>query len=260
MQKPKLITLSLVMLSSSFTTQANTLIAAHPRAKMDGENKVVAMYGNSYTHYNNNVNTRLRDLARSLLPNQAEGYNYRGMTISSGHLGWHLPNLQFQNTLQKWDVVILQGNSTETISHKKEIREDFINSAIKMVDIAHKSGSKVVYFMTWAPYKKPEQIQEIVDAYIDIARQTGGYVAPVGLAFEESIKKHPEINLYFVDGRHPSLEGTYLTACVIFATLYNQSPVGGAVATGSDMTPETAAALQQIVWDTVQRFQNQFAL
>ncbi len=34
----------------SFTVNADTLIAPSPTAKMDGENKVVAIYGNSYTH------------------------------------------------------------------------------------------------------------------------------------------------------------------------------------------------------------------
>lgn len=99
--------------------QADTIIAAKPQDKLSGVNKSIALYGNSYTHYNNNINTRLRDLSRSLLPNGAKDYMFRGITISSGRLGWHLPNLEFQNTLQKWDVVIFQGNSTEPFSAKK---------------------------------------------------------------------------------------------------------------------------------------------
>nr|QIS36877.1 hypothetical protein [Klebsiella pneumoniae]QLG00442.1 hypothetical protein [Klebsiella pneumoniae]QLG01392.1 hypothetical protein [Klebsiella pneumoniae] len=42
---------------------------------------------------------------------------------------------------------------------------------------------------------------------------------------------------------------------MFFATLYNQSPVGGALPVDTDMTPATAKALQQIAWETVSEFQ-----
>ncbi len=239
----------------SFTVNADTLIAPSPTAKMDGENKVVAIYGNSYTHYNNNLNTRLRDLTRSLLPNNAEGYSYRGITISSGRLGWHEQNLRFQNTLKRWDVVVFQGNSMEPITKKKSSRKYFEESAKSMAKIAHDAGSKVVYFMTWAQKANPEQTKALSKAYQNIASETGGYVAPVGLAFEQSMKQYPDINLYHSDGKHPSLEGTYLAASVFFATLYNQSPVGGAIPVDTDMSEETAKRLQAVAWETVQRYQ-----
>ncbi|UHJ58970.1 DUF4886 domain-containing protein [Vibrio furnissii] len=238
----------------SLAAHADTLIAPSPTAKMDGDNKVVAMYGNSYTHYNNNLNTRLRDLTRSLLPNQAEGYSYRGITISSGQLGWHEPNLRFQNGLKSWDVVVFQGNSMEPISKKKSSRDNFEQAAKSMAKIAHDAGSKVVYFMTWAQKARPEQTAALSKAYKKVAKETGGYVAPVGLAFQRSLKQHPDINLYHSDGKHPSLKGTYLAACVFFATLYNQSPVGGALPVDSDMTPATAQQLQTVAWETVQAF------
>lgn len=124
-----------------------------------------------------------------------------------------------------------------------------------MAEMAHKAGAKVVYFMTWPKKAKPEDSQKLADAYISIAQKTGGYVAPVGLAFEKARKTHPEINLYYHDGVHPSISGTYLAACVFFATLYNQSPVGGALPVDTDMTPATAKALQQVAWETVTEFQ-----
>ncbi|NIF32390.1 hypothetical protein F3J29_09590 [Enterobacter sp. Cy-643] len=236
---------------------AETIIAPSPQAVISGPSKTVALYGNSYTHYNNNLNTRLRDLARSLLPDGGKGYAWRGITISSGHLGWHIPNLAFQNNLQPWDTVIFQGNSTETISAKAATRASFTESAIKMAAMAHKANEKVVWFMTWARKDKPEQTEKLKRAYLDIARQTGGYVAPVGLAFAASLQQHPEINLYHSDGNHPSLAGSYLAACVLFATLYNQSPVGGALPVDSDMKEPTARALQQTAWEVVTAFRQQ---
>lgn len=249
--------LAAALMFGSSSVYADTLIATSPTAKMDGENKVVAIYGNSYTHYNNNLNTRLRDLTRSLLPDNAKGYSYRGITISSGQLGWHEPNLRFQNTLKAWDVVILQGNSMEPISNKSESREYFQTSAKSMAKIAHDAGSKVVYFMTWAQKAHPEQTQALAKAYDEIALETGGYVAPVGLAFANSLQQHPEIELYHSDGKHPSLAGTYLAASVFFATLYNQSPIGGDVPVDSDMSLDIAKKLQAVAWETVQNYQSQ---
>ncbi|MFS6814422.1 DUF4886 domain-containing protein [Citrobacter meridianamericanus] len=255
MKKITLLAAATTFALSSICVQADTLLAPSAYAKMDGENKIVALYGNSFTFYNNNINTRLRDLTQSLLPDHAKGYKYRGITISSGHLGWQIENMRYQNTLQKWDVVILQGNSTETISKKESTRQNFVDSATQMAEMAHKAGAKVVYFMTWPKKDKPEDSQKLADAYISIAQKTGGYVAPVGLAFEKARTTHPEINLYYQDGVHPSISGTYLAACVFFATLYNQSPVGGALPIDTDMSPATAKALQQVAWETVTEFQ-----
>lgn len=154
-------------------------------------------------------------------------------------------------------MIVFQGNSTEAISKRAATREYFTQSVITMADIAHKANEKVVWFMTWASKNKPEQTDKLEKAYLDIARQTHGYVAPVGLAFARAVEQHPEINLYHSDGNHPSLAGTYLTACVLFATLYHHSPVGGALPVDGDMTERTARALQQTAWDTVVAFREQ---
>ena len=77
-----------------------------------------------------------------------------------GRLGWHLPNLEFQNTLQKWDVVIFQGNSTEPFP-LKDSRHYFTESAVKMADMAHKEARVWFYFMTWASKDKPGQTEKL---------------------------------------------------------------------------------------------------
>ena len=100
MKKITLLAAATTFALSSICVHADTLLAPSSHAKMDGENKIVALYGNSFTFYNNNINTRLRDLTQSLLPDHAKGYKYRGITISSGHLGWQIHNLAYQNTLQ----------------------------------------------------------------------------------------------------------------------------------------------------------------
>jgi len=50
------------------------------------------------------------------------------------------------------------------------------------------------------------------------------------------------------------LEGTYLAACVVFASLYNESPVGNSYTYFGEISAEDAAFLQQVAQDVVADF------
>jgi hypothetical protein len=51
-------------------------------------------------------------------------------------------------------------------------------------------------------------------------------IIPVGKAFDLFSSLYPEIPLLTDDDKHPSPNGTYLAACVIYASLSRQSAVG----------------------------------
>jgi hypothetical protein len=51
-------------------------------------------------------------------------------------------------------------------------------------------------------------------------------IIPVGRAFDLFSSKYPEINLLTDDAKHPSHNGTYLAACVFFASLSGRSSKG----------------------------------
>jgi len=72
------------------------------------------------------------------------------------------------------------------------------------------------------------------------------------LAFERSKSENPTIGLYYVDGKHPSLEGTYLAACVFYAALYGKSPEGNGYV--ARLNADTAGKLQKTAWDSVTAF------
>ena len=58
--------------------------------------------------------------------------------------------------------------------------------------------------------------------------------------------------MYEKDKRHPSLAGTYLAACTVFATLYRKSPVGFGYTAG--LSPEIVTLLQTAAWEAVQDY------
>jgi hypothetical protein len=119
-------------------------------------------------------------------------------------------------------------------------------------------------------------MQETADVYSQCGAELGVTVAPVGLAFELASRERPALNLYIADGTHANQRGLYLTLCVLYATLFECSPVGltyrmDDVAAwsleyglwGLDREPdwqlseEEAAFLQGIAWETVQDYQAQ---
>jgi hypothetical protein len=57
------------------------------------------------------------------------------------------------------------------------------------------------------------------------------------------------LDLWQEDGSHPNEKGTYLAACVFYATLYRQSPEGLGY-TGS-LSEDEALLLQKTAADTV---------
>jgi hypothetical protein len=80
--------------------------------------------------------------------------------------------------------------------------------------------------------------------YMEIANELGVRVAPVGPAWQQAISQNPQLDLWRADGIHPSEDGSYLAACVLYAVIYRQSPEGLRYRAG--LSGETAQFLQSI--------------
>ncbi len=56
------------------------------------------------------------------------------------------------------------------------------------------------------------------------------------------------------DGYHTTVAGQYLSAAVVFASVYGRSPVGNSYDYFGALDKDTAAFLQKVAYDTVQKF------
>ncbi len=65
---------------------------------------------------------------------------------------------------------------------------------------------------------------QIAARYMAISNELDSLVIPAGAGFVRCQEAYPEIELWDNDGQHPSPEGSYLTACVIYATIFRESP------------------------------------
>ena len=93
---------------------------------------------------------------------------------------------------------------------------------------------------------------QLAEQYTFAANANDALVIPAGLAFAKAIAKRASIELYQADKRHPTLAGTYLAACTVYATLYRKTPVGLAYTAG--LSPDLATLLQTAAWESIQEY------
>lgn len=159
-----------------------------------------------------------------------------------------------------WDFVILQEQSGIAATMAKEGMFPPARTLDKMIKGA---GAQTVFFMTWAGKDgysfdmlgktfsgtREEMQTRMAQNYMAIADELNARLAPAGIAFMRCYAQHPEIELWDEDLSHPSQAGTYLAACVFYATLYEQSPEG--LDYLGELDQQTAQILQQIAAKTV---------
>jgi hypothetical protein len=160
-----------------------------------------------------------------------------------------------------WDFVVLQGQSQEALAGQPC---EFDAYAAKLVAKIREAqpDAKPVFYMTWARQHIPAQQAEITKTYAEAARANKALLAPAGEAWKEALAARENLVLHAPDKSHPAARGTYLTACVFYAVLTGESPVGlpakvePARAGGKpmvDLPEEEATFLQETAWKTVQQ-------
>ena len=222
--------------------------------------------GNSFFYYNNSLHNHFTLLLRSADVNAR--FRATSATISGSGADWHdvesyfrpnaigtysfdaNNNVVFNKLDRLFDLAIMMDCSQCPIH--PQLKSVFAEYSKKHSATVRKHGAVPVYFMSWAYADKPEMTAELAEAYTRAGNDDDVFVVPVGLAFAKSIERRPELNLYAADKRHPSMAGTYLAACTLYAALLKRSPAGLKYAAALD--DATAKHLQTVAWDTVQDY------
>ena len=209
--------------------------------------------GNSLTFFNDLPETFAK-LAGSGGHAVEVGMSAQGGQTLAGHAT--SPGSLKKITGERWDFVVLQEQSRiPAIAAQRN--EQMVPAARLLGEKAADSGADSVLFLTWASrdglpsagLKDYGAMQSAIEAgYLEVAGEIGAMVAPVGVAWQQALEEHPELELWQRDGSHPSPEGTYLAACVFYATLFGESPVGASYLAG--LPEETARFLQSVAGET----------
>jgi alpha-beta hydrolase superfamily lysophospholipase len=186
----------------------------------------VLFIGNSYTYFN--------DLPRlvgvmSTAPN-APRRIVAGMVVAGGARLrdlWDDPTARAAIHARHWDYVVLQEQST--LASPDPTRFDTINfyPYARRFDREIKSvGARTMMYMTWARRTAPQTQAKISEAYRHLAHDLGATLVPVGEAWAAVERDAPSIALHQPDNSHPTPAGSYLAACLFYATLLHADPVG----------------------------------
>jgi hypothetical protein len=258
----------------SATSEPNTAIpeptaTIEPTATPERPYRILFI-GDSFTNYNLGIDQHMIGLAASANPTKTiETASVAGDNMTLYYqwkLGQALKAIQEGN----WDVVVLQ----EDIGMPEYDKQEFYEYVRMFDEEIKKVGAQTVLYMHWEWKRtgKPQlAFDEIAQDYSEIGTELGAIVAPVGLAWQKSIQERPDLNLYETDlTSHANIQGTYLTICVLYATIFGESPVGltyypADMIAGNDimklrweewqqMTEDEMSFLQQIAWETVSEY------
>jgi len=153
-----------------------------------------------------------------------------------------------------WDWMVLQGNSRDTL-----MDWGFEDAAALWCEKvrAESPGTRVLFFLTWARRNRPRDQETITRAYREVARENDALLAPVGEAWRAAMEARPGLVLHVEDDSHPAPLGSYLAACVFYAPLSGETPVGlpagfeveAERGVKYDIEREEAEFLQQVAWE-----------
>jgi uncharacterized protein DUF4886 len=179
--------------------------------------------------------------------------------------GWRLRRAARDDGLTKllkevrWDVVVLQEQSQIPSLSPDVLRRETYPFAHALQTKIAQARAHTLLFMTWG-YRLGDRRNvsgdtyatmqsRLEEGYSDLGRELGAGVAPVGLAWAEALRRRPQLELWASDGRHPSLRGSYLAACVFYAVLSHREPTASRF-TG-ELPQADARFLQRVAADVV---------
>lgn len=215
----------------------------------------ILFLGNSYTGVNA-LPTLVEQLAESLGDTVEVASNMPG-----GHtFEQHAANATSLSLIdaQPWTYVVLQEQSQRPSFPLAQVEVEVFPFAAQLVNAirANDSCTTPVFYMTWGRQDGDQQncanwppvctyagMQALLrERYLQMATDNTAACAPAGAAWAFVHDQHPGINLYDADGSHPSVAGSYLVACTMYATFFRRSPVGGFHP--ASLHPDTAGLLQ----------------
>jgi hypothetical protein len=214
----------------------------------------VLFVGNSYTSVN--------DLP-SMFTSLARSGGHRVEIGSETHDGWTLadqaaaPATTAALAATHWNIVVLQEQSQ--IPAVEQLRQQQMFPAARhLATMVRQAGGQPLFFMTWAhrdgwsedglaDYSSMQSAIE--EGYQTIAKELRAPIAPVGEAWRVLVAQESNPALWQDDGSHPTAKGTYLAACVFYASIFRESPNG--LSYRADLTANEALLLQQVAASTV---------
>jgi hypothetical protein len=230
-------------------------IGRRPPGMCSGKNCTRVLFiGNSLTSVN--------DLPRTFAKLAGSGHHHVSTAMQAPGGARFADQLASASTDQaiganKWNIVVLQDQSQQASAAYFQSSELY-PSAAELASKARIGGAAPVFYLTpawrdgWPDNGIPsyQAMQNAIDdGYVTVAQKLHATVAPIGVAWNAEVNAASGPDLWQGDGVHPTIAGTYLAACVLYATVFRESPVG--LHWHDGLSADEASTLQVVAADTV---------
>lgn len=234
-------------------------------AQAEKDSVRVLYIGNSYTYYHD-LPLMVQKIARNIAVDHRMNIAWQAYTPGGCTFKKHLQQKEEQEAIRKgnWDYVILQEQSAAPAKPTAIVQRETYSYARQLDSLVHvyNPQARVIFYMTWGHKdgcQEPHEAYPLIDtyegmqdrlitSYLEMAYQNDAWCAPVGMAWKRVRAERPYQSLYWPDGSHPSVLGTYLAANVIFSTLFQHHYQTTYTA---DLDAELAEYIQQVAQQTV---------
>jgi len=120
-----------------------------------------------------------------------------------------------------WEWIILQQGPSSV-----EVNRDTLRMAARLfADLMARGKATPALFSAWPQSDRLQDFPRAIESYTLAASDVNGVLLPVASAWLGAWSRDPSINLY-LDGLHPSVEGAYLSALVVYGRLLGKKTAG----------------------------------
>jgi hypothetical protein len=125
-------------------------------------------------------------------------------------------------TRRAWSFVVLQQGPSSTTINRDSLRlvtrlyAPYISAA----------GARAALFSGWPSIERRQDTERASESYRLAAQDVNGLYLPVAAAWLIASEQAPDVKIYQIDGIHPTVEGSYLAAAVIYARLTGRRATG----------------------------------
>jgi hypothetical protein len=183
---------------------------------------------------------------------------------------------------QKWDWIVLQSYRDDLTGSESQ----YAQYARKFAALAKTQGARVLLYETTPTTQNDQPLTEAPDSapvmkkareIAALADEIGAAVAPMSLVAYRCQIERPDLTLRFVNDAHLNQTLAYLTACTIYAAIFERTPQGLPLDSVTDIrfldndrnsgkdrdgkpitqtfSEQDRADLQRIAWEGYQEFQ-----
>jgi hypothetical protein len=183
------------------------------------EGRRALFIGNSYL-YTQNIPEIVEALADS-----AHGDKIATAMVAGPNLAlidhWYFTTAREAIAQGGWEWVILQQGPSSVSLNRDTLR---LATGYFAGDIAA-VNAKPALFSAWPTVDRRQDFPAAIESYTLAAQDVDGILLPIAAAWLAAWQRDPNLQLY-QDALHPSTQGAYLSALVIYSVLLEKTPVG----------------------------------